>query len=29
VKSESGDWQTVDADIAELIRVTAQKLPVP
>ena len=29
VKSESGDWQAVDTEVAELIRATAQKLPVP
>jgi hypothetical protein len=29
VKSESGDWLAVDAEIAELIRTIAEKLPVP
>lgn len=29
VKSETGDWQVVDTEVAELIRNTAQKLPVP
>ena len=29
LKSETGDWKVVDAEIAELIRAAAAKLPVP
>lgn len=29
VKSESGDWKSVDAEIAELIKQAAAKFPVP
>lgn len=29
IKSESGEWKSVDADVAALIRTAAQKLPVP
>jgi hypothetical protein len=29
VKSETGDWTSVDADVAALIKATALKLPVP
>jgi hypothetical protein len=29
VKSESGDWKSVDAEVAELIKTVAAKLPVP
>jgi hypothetical protein len=29
VKSESGDWKAVDAEVSELIKTAAQKLPVP
>ena len=29
VKSETGDWASVDADVAALIKATALKLPVP
>jgi len=29
VKSETGDWKSVDAEVAELIKAAALKLPVP
>lgn len=29
IKSESGTWQAVDSEVAELIRTVAMKLPVP
>jgi len=29
IKSETGDWKSVDADVAELIRNAALQLPVP
>ena len=29
VKSETGDWKAVDTDVAQLIKVAAQRLPVP
>jgi hypothetical protein len=29
VISETGDWKVVDADVAELIKQTALRLPVP
>jgi hypothetical protein len=29
VKSETGDWTSVDPDVAALIKATALKLPVP
>jgi len=29
VKSETGDWKAVEADVAELIKTVALRLPVP
>ncbi len=29
VKSETGDWQSVDAEVAELIKSVALKMPIP
>lgn len=29
VKSEMGDWKAVDAEVAELIKIAATRLPVP
>jgi hypothetical protein len=29
IKSETGDWKAVDAEVAELIRAAALKMPVP
>ncbi len=29
LKSETGDWTSVEADVAELIKTAAAKLPVP